>query len=133
MTDATTPAKRPNGRPVGSGPVARLRRELLTDGKLDALVLKTYELAMAGDVAAIRILLDRVVPALRSQAALVSIALPTGSLTDQAKALLRAVADGGISSDQGAELIAAIGRVVQVEQGDELRRRLDAIEHGDLA
>ena len=125
--------KRKPGRPIGAGPVARLRQELLKDGQLDRLIQKTYRLAMDGDVAAIRILLDRVIPALRTQAAPVSLTLPASSLTDQARALLNAAAAGDLPADIAAELIRAVAGVVAVEQGDDLRRRLDALEHGDLA
>lgn len=125
--------KRPPGRPFGTGPVATLRRQLLKDGQLDKLVTKTYDLAMDGDVAAIRILLERVIPALRTQAAPVALALPAGTLTEQARALLTAAAAGELPADIASELIRAAAGVVAIEQGDELRRRLDAIEHGDLA
>ena len=126
-------AQRKPGRPFGSGPVARLRRELLKDGQLEALVVKTYEMALAGDVSAIRILLDRVVPALRMQSAPVTIDLPPGNLSDQARFMLKAAASGELPADVAGELIRAVAAVVAVEQGDELRRRLDSLEHGDLA
>lgn len=124
--------KRGRGRPAGQGVVARLRRELLEDGKLGKLVDKTYDLAMAGDVSAIRILLDRVIPALRVQAAPVQFDLPAGTPTEQARALLTAAAAGELPPDVAAELIAACGRLVAIEQGDELRKRLDALDGGDL-
>lgn len=126
-------AQRKRGRPLGSGPVARLRRELLQDGQLDKLVKKTYTMAMAGDVAAIRILLDRVVPALRAQLAPIALDLPPGTLTDHARALLTAAACGQLPADVASELIRAVAAVVAVEQNDELRRRLDALEFEGIA
>ena len=132
MTTPTSPTKNLGGRPPGVGPVARLRKELLTDGKLDKLVQKTYELAMAGDVAAIRILLDRAIPPLRAQAAPVQFEMTNGTLTAQAKALLAAAAAGELSPDVASELISALARVVQIDQGDELRRRIDALDGGDV-
>ena len=125
--------KRQPGRPVGSGPVARLRHELLKDGQLDKLVKKTVEMALAGDIAAIRVLLDRAIPTLRAQAAPVALALPTGTLTEQARALLTAAAAGHLPADIASELIRAAAGVVAIEQADELRRRLDAIEFGGIA
>lgn len=120
------------GRPPGVGAVARLRKELLADGKLDKLVAKTYELAMAGDPAAIRILLDRVIPPLRAQAAPVQFALTGDTLTAQAKALVAAAAAGELPPDVASELISALARVVQIDQGDQMLRRLDALDGGDL-
>ena len=128
-----TAAKRKMGRPLGAGPVSRLRRELLADGKLDKLVAKTFQLAMAGDVSAIRILLDRAIPSLRPQAAPVVFALAPGTPTEQARALLAAAAAGELPVDMASELITACARLVAIEQGDEFRKRLDALDHGDLA
>jgi hypothetical protein len=128
--------KRPPGRPHGSGPVARLRAQLLTGGQLDKVISKLHDLALAGDVAAARVLLDRILPPLRSQAAPVQIAPLTGSLTDQAKALLKAATDGTLPVDLAAELIRAVAATAGVDQVDELRRRLEAMEketYGHLA
>jgi len=124
------------GRPLGAGPVARLRRELLADGKLEKLIAKTYKLAMAGDLAAIRILLDRGLPPLRPSSEPVEFDLPAGTLTEQARALLEAAACGQLPADVASELIRAAAGVAAIDQGDEVRRRLDALERedfGDLA
>ena len=128
-----TAAKRKMGRPPGAGPVAALRRELLTDGKLDKLVAKTFTLAMGGNISAIRILLDRVIAPLRSQAAPVTFALPLGTPTEQARALLAAAAAGELPVDLASELITACARLVAIEQNDEFKKRLDALDNGDLA
>jgi hypothetical protein len=130
-----TPVKRGRGRPPGTrldGPVARLRNELLGDAKIDKLVEAVYKRAVAGDAAAARMILDRVFPPLRTQAAPVNVAL-AGTLSEQAKQLISAASEGRLPPDVAAELVAAIGRVVAIEAGDELRARLEALEHGDLA
>ena len=124
----------PRGRLPGSGPVATLRREMLAGGKLEALVDKVYAAALAGDMTAARLLLDRALPALRTQAALVHVQLdPAASLTARAEALLMAAADGQIPSCTAAELIRRIAALTGIEQADELRHRMDLLEHGDLA
>ena len=129
----TAPTGNPPHRPPGRGVVATLRRELLAEGKVTPLVDKVYELAMAGDLVAARLILDRVVPALRTQAARIAFDLPEGGLLNQAQALLHAAASGELSSDQAAELITAVSRITSIQDGDELRRRLDAIEYRDIA
>ena len=122
------------GRPPGLGVVAKLRREMLGEGKVTQLVNKVYELAIAGDMVAARLLLDRVLPSLRTQAALVNVPLnPADTLTAKATALLHAVANGEVASDIAAEMIRSLGGICAIEQGDELRKRLDALEFGDLA
>jgi hypothetical protein len=135
VTEPTAGPRKP-GRPRGTGAVARLRDQLLTGDQLDALVSKVYALAIEGDTAAIRILLDRLVPPLRSQAATVKLKLPDGSLTEQARALLKAATDGRLPADLAAELISSIAKVAGVDQVDELRRQVEALEqsaHRDLA
>lgn len=49
------------GRPPGSGPAARLRSHL-GDEKIAKAVDKLYELALDGDTAALRMLMDRLYP-----------------------------------------------------------------------
>ena len=121
------------GRPAGKGIVAELRNQLLHEGMVTPLVNKVYELAMAGDMVAARLILDRVVPALRTQAARVSVPLPHGPLTDKALALLAAAANGSIAPDIACELITALSRIVNIEQATELKGRLDALEYKDIA
>jgi hypothetical protein len=123
----------PAGRPAGVGPVAKLRRELLSDEKIGPLVAKVYEMAMAGDLVAARLILDRVLPALKAQAANIQVAIPTGTLTEKALALLEAAAGGSLPPDVAAEMITALSRIVTIEQATELKARLDALEMGDYA
>jgi len=132
MTKKAT-TNNPDGRPRGRGVVATLRRELLAEGKVGPLVDKVYELALAGDMVAARLILDRVVPALRTQAAPVSVALPAGTLTEKALALLSAAASGSLPPDIASELITALSRIVSIEQATELKARLDALEYKDIA
>ena len=104
------------------------------EGKVTALVEKVYAAALAGDMVAARLLLDRVLPALRTQAAPVHVELDaSASLTARAEALLMAAAAGELPADIASELIRSIAAVTGIEQADELRHRLDQIEHGDMA
>lgn len=123
----------PNGRPPGRGPVAELRAQLAQGGRLTQLIDKTFELAMAGDAAAIRILLDRVLPALRTQAAPVHFELAGETPTEQARAMVAAAARGDIPSDVAAEMVGMLAKVALIEQVDEMRHQLDQLRFGDLA
>jgi hypothetical protein len=107
---------------------------LLTDAKLEALVGKVYALAIEGDIAAARLLLDRVVPPLRGQLAPVKVSL-SGSLTDQAGQLLAAAADGALPPDVAADLLRAVESVIRAKAEDEMERRLAELEakFGDIA
>ena len=123
----------PAGRTRGTGVVARLRKQMLDDGQVGPLVAKVYALAIAGDINAAKLLLDRIVPALRTQVAAVQFDLPDGSLTVKAEAVLAALAAGDLPPDVASEILSAIGKLVAVETADEMRRRLDALEFGDFA
>ena len=123
----------PAGRTPGVGAAALLRRALASDGDLTKLVKKVRAQALAGCTISQKMLLDRCIPVLKTQSAPVQVDLPGDSLTEQARALLNAAAAGELPADVASELIRAVAGVVAVEQGDELRRRLDALEHGDLA
>src|SRR6516165_2074446 len=59
----------PNGRPKGARNKATVMVEQLLDGELDALVRKLIEKAKAGDIAALRLCLDRLLPPRRDRLA----------------------------------------------------------------
>jgi hypothetical protein len=106
----------------------------LADGKIDKLLDRVYELALSGDPAAIRIILDRVLPSLRSESLPVRVDVDVNaSLTAQARAIVRAAVEGRIAPDTASELIKAIASVGAVSELDELRRRVDQLQFGDLA
>jgi len=115
------------GRPKGSGPVQQLRDAL--GGDLDRIVDVLRQQALAGDLGAIRLLLERLVPAAKAQEQPAALDIPEdASLSDAGRIVLRAVADGHLTPGQGAQLIAALGGLARVVEVDELVRRLDALE-----
>lgn len=121
----------PAGRLRGSGEVGKLRAQLAL--QIPQVVSKVLEAALAGDLQAAKILLDRVFPTLKAEAVPVLIPGLSGSLTQQAHTILRHAADAAIPADTAAELIRAVGSLVTIEQGDELRRRLEVLELKDFA
>ncbi|MBK7050718.1 MAG: hypothetical protein IPH54_08000 [Rhodoferax sp.] len=56
------------------------------------------------------------------------ITLPDGTLTDQGRAVLAAVAVGELAPGQGSQLIAAIGQLARVTEIDELAARITSLE-----
>lgn len=116
----------PAGRAPGSGSVAKLRAAIA--GHIPALVAVLVERALGGDVGAARLLLERVIPPLRAAEEALTLALPDGSLTEQGRAVLGAVAAGELAPGQGAALVGAIGTLARVAEVDELERRLTALE-----
>ena len=115
------------GRPPGRGPVAELRATLATD--LDKIIDALRAQALAGDAQAIRIILDRVLPALRPVDMPTMLALPVGgTLADQARAVVQAAADGDLAPAQAAQIVTALGGVAKIIETTELMRRIEALE-----
>jgi len=116
----------PNGRPKGSGDVARMR--LAITDRIPEILDAMAKRAAEGDVSAARLLLERVIPPLRAQEQLIRFDLPLGSFTDQGKGVLQAVSQEEIDPSRGAALIASIAQLAKLTEIDELTRRMAAIE-----
>ena len=78
---------------TGTGEVAKLRAAIAEH--VPAIIERLTEAARSGDVAAARLLLERVIAPLKSHEAPVSISLPDGTLAEQGRAIVASVATGG--------------------------------------
>jgi hypothetical protein len=116
----------PQGRPPGVGAVSKLRAALATD--VPAILQTVVAAAKGGDVQAARLILERVLPALKAVEPAQALSLPDGSLTDQGRAVLASVAAGELAPGQGAALLGAIGALARVSEIDELAARVAALE-----
>lgn len=123
----------PKGRTPGTGEVARLRASIAAH--LPEIIAQLVTRAREGDAQAARLLLERVLPALKPMEQPVALTLPTGEgITAQGKAIVLAVADGTLAPGQGAQLLTGLGSLARIVEIDELERRLTALEgayHGD--
>ena len=115
----------PNGRPKGSGMSAT--RALIAEG-VPAIIAKMQEQAVAGDVAAARLLMERAVSAVKPAEEPVELDLGDGTLTEKGHAVLRAISDGEISPSQGAGLMNALAALVSLTEADDIKRRLAELE-----
>ena len=116
----------PDGRPPGTGEVARLRTSIAQ--KLPDILAKLTELAMAGDVQAARLLIERVLPPVKAVEMPVEMSLVEGGLSDQARQMLSAAAGGVLAPDQAAALIGALAAVARITETDALRERIERLE-----
>lgn len=116
----------PKGRPKGQGPFAAVREEIA--GHMPAIITRLAEQAKEGDVAAARLLMERIYPALKPVEVPVPLELPGASLSDDGRAVLAAVASGVVAPTQGAALVAAIGALARVVEIDELSNRISILE-----
>jgi len=122
-----------SGNPAG-------RRSRGPDGKRQALresiavelpkiVTKLTELALAGDVQAARTLLERVLPPIKAESHRVDLpeVLAANSPTEQANAVLRAVARGELAPESAAQVLAGLGQAARVRESDELKREIEEL------
>jgi hypothetical protein len=117
----------PAGKAAGTGKVQALRAsiEQHIPSIISGLVAKA---TLEGDVGAARLLLERVLPPVKATEQATPLQLPSGSLTDQGRAVLTAVAAGELSPTQGAQLVTAIGSLARLVELDELTNRITALE-----
>lgn len=116
----------PKGRTPGSGEIGKLRASISqhVPGIIEAMVAKALE----GDSGAARLLLERAIPPIKASDQAHPLNLPEGTLSEQGRAVLFAVAAGELPPAQGAQLVAAIGQLARVVKIDELERRIAALE-----
>ena len=93
-----------------------------------ALVAVLLERAMAGDIGAARLLLERTIAPLKAAEQSAVLALPGGTLTEQGRAVVVAVASGELAPSQGAALLVSLGTQAKLTEADELARRIEALE-----
>lgn len=117
----------PNGRPKGSGLAGELRKAIAASSP--DIVRRLTEQALAGDVQAARILLDRVLPSAKAESLPVDLpGLASGTLTERAEAALNAAGAGRVAPDVAAALVAAVGALARLKETDELEARLRTLE-----
>lgn len=116
----------PNGRPRGTGEVAKLRASIAVH--VPEIIGQLVQAAKKGGVQAARLLLERVLPPIKPTELAVPLALPDGSLTEQGRAVLAAVSSGDLAPEQAARLLSAIGTLARVLEIDELIDRIEKLE-----
>ncbi len=117
----------PNGRPPGTGEVAKLRSGIAEH--IPEIIEKLVFQAKDGDTQAARLLLERVCPPLKPTEQPVALSLPDDeSLTVQGRAIVEAVATGTLAPGQAAGLLAGLGTLARIKELDELERRITQLE-----
>jgi len=120
----------PNGRPKGSRNRSTLAAETLLDGEAEALTRKAIELALNGDLSAIRLCLERLIPARRSR--VIQFDLPETSTVEDVviayDAVITAMADGEISPDEAATVAGVLESKRKAIETVELAEELNAMK-----
>ena len=119
----------PAGRPPGApSTLTRLRAEL--SEVVPLILARLVHAAIHGDVAAARLLLERVLPPLKPVEALAApLPLPEGgALSDHGHAVLAAVSRGDLAPGQATALLGSLAALARLVEVDELERRITQLE-----
>lgn len=120
----------PKGRPQGSKHKATIAAQELLDGEAQTLTKKAVELAKTGNVLALRLCLERLIPPRKDRP--ISLKLPklegVADIPMVLEAVLKAVAQGEITPGEGQAVAAMLEAYRKgVELGD-FEIRLTALE-----
>lgn len=120
----------PHGRPAGSKNAALAALDAIGEGAAQDLLKTVIREAQNGDMAAARIILDRVWPVRRGRPVMFTMP-PVSSAADTAKALsgvLEAVAGGLLSIEEGQGLAAILESQRKTLELTAIEERLTALE-----
>jgi hypothetical protein len=116
----------PAGRPKGSRDKRTVFKEML-EPKSSQLIQKAIEMALDGNEAMLRLLLDRVLPAkLREDP--MPINIKCDSLVGQSKIILEELAKGTITSSCAKNLMDTVSVEARIFETEELTKRLEKVE-----
>jgi hypothetical protein len=120
----------PAGKPKGTRHRVTVLAEHLLDGEAEALIRTVIEKAKQGDMTALRLCLDRIVPPRRDRP--VNFVIPElKSAEDASKAMAAittAVASGELTPAEAAELSRVIEGYVKAIEVNEIEQRIRALE-----
>jgi hypothetical protein len=124
----------PAGRPSGSRNKASIRMQEMLEQKAEDLVNKAVELAVAGNLGALRLCLDRMVSARKNEPLLCAMP-PLAKAADAVAAiagLASAALAGDVTADEAAKLAKVISLYVNTLEAHEFEGRLAKLERADL-
>jgi hypothetical protein len=118
----------PRGRPLGTNEIGKLRAALARH--VPEIVAAMVEAAKGGDVGAAKLILERAIPALRSEELPVSLEGFAGNRTQLTSAVVQAIADGKLDTSRGGRLIALLAPSVLDEKMSRFEHLLGLEETG---
>lgn len=117
----------PNGRPKGIKDRRTVFRELV-EPHSDELVQKAIQMALDGDQQMLRLLLDRVLPAKPKDDLISNSFLVEGTMSDQARNIIKMLSDGQLALSEGIGLLKTMNQQIDLIEYDEIDRRLTVLE-----
>ena len=119
-----------NGRPRGTRNKTTLAMEALLDGEAEAITRKAIEKVKDGDMAAIRLCLERILPAVRSRPIEIDLP-PVGTAEDVMAAhgaVIAAMAKGEITPDDASTVAGVLEARRRAIETVELEKRIEILE-----
>jgi hypothetical protein len=120
----------PSGRRQGSRNKATIALEKLMEGEAEAIVQAVVDAAAKGDMAAARLVLDRVVPVRKGRA--IYLTLPAidaaAGVREAQSATVAAMAEGEITPDEAATIAGVLESKRKVIETVELEARIARLE-----
>ncbi len=120
----------PSGRPKGSRNKALLALQALLDGEADEIGRKAVEMAKTGDAAAMRLVMERLLPPRKDRPIMFTLPkLETAADAVKATAaLVEAVSLGDITPGEASELSKLVDGFTNALKAEDLQKRVEAIE-----
>jgi predicted ATPase len=122
----------PKGRAKGTKNRATLAAEQLLESDLDNICRKLIEEALTGNMQAIKLVLDRVLPQKRDR--IIDVKLPKLQTTDDAvnamSLIIDSIGSGNITPGEGEALSRVVDAFVKAIQAYDLEKRVGMLEHG---
>ncbi|HZW86428.1 MAG TPA: DUF5681 domain-containing protein [Gallionella sp.] len=115
----------PSGKPRGARD-KRTELRLLLEPHREALVQLVVDKALAGDGAALRICIDRLIAPVRSNP--VRIENFTGTLAERGEAVIAAIGKGELGIDEASALMSVLQSQARIIEASELDARIAALE-----
>jgi hypothetical protein len=121
------------GRPPGSRNKTTQLVEQLAEGQAEHLVQKVLKLANAGDVACLRMVLDRIWPPRKGRP--VDVAMPPINTSQDVFAAIvsiwTAIREGRITPDEASALSIVIERSIRAVELHDISKRIAALEEAE--
>lgn len=120
----------PKGRPKGARNKATIAAEALMDGDASAITKKAIELAKAGDLTAIKLCLERILPPRKSRPLQVSVPKieKTEDVLKAVNAVLLALSNGKVNIEEAEALLRTVEVARKAMETEEMQREIDEIE-----
>jgi hypothetical protein len=118
------------GRPKGARNKTTLAVEALLDGEAEAITRKAVEMALEGDVTAMRLVMDRIMSPRKERPIMFTMPkMETAADAVKASAaLVDAVAAGDITPGEAGELAKLVDGFTKAVELHEIQQRLDKLE-----